>query len=162
MEKFDELYAKMAESTDIENMKLFGQACRKAVGLLATHMPTMAMEIIDELCAVNWDNYVTDREREAIVHNMDPEPRWSYEQVKAGLERLGLPMEDAPHYNCNAMYVAISMKYSDSARTIAEKVLGKTMSEVEEPDMLRYCYYLAHDVLTDKDKVFRIRKYFGL
>lgn len=162
MSKFDALYAKMAASTNIEDMKIFGKACRKAVNMLATHMPTMAVEIIDELCAMTWCNYLTDREAEEIVKNMEPGPRWSKEQVARGLERLGLPMEEAPCFNRNAMYVAISMKYSDSAETIAEKIMGKSLADVDDLTMLKACYHLAHDVLTDKDGVFRVRRYFDV
>ena len=138
MSKFDALYAKMAASTNIEDMKIFGKACRKAVNMLATHMPTMAVEIIDELCAMTWCNYLTDREAEEIVKNM------------------------APCFNRNAMYVAISMKYSDSAETIAEKIMGKSLADVDDLTMLKACYHLAHDVLTDKDGVFRVRRYFDV
>lgn len=77
MKKFDQLYAKMAASTDVEDMKLFGKAMRKAVSVLAVQMPAMANEIIEELCAVNWHNYITDKEVEEIVNNMEPRPKWS-------------------------------------------------------------------------------------
>ena len=68
----------------------------------------------------------------------------------------------ATDYNSYAMYVGISMKYSDSALTLAERVLKKSIAEVDELDMLKMCYYLAKDSLKDKDGVFNIRKYFGL
>lgn len=162
MKKFDQLYAKMSASTDIEDMKLFGKACRKAIEILAMQMPARSMDIIDELCALNWDNYLTDREADEIVKNMEPRPTWSKEQVMNGLKRLGLPTEESPYYNDNALYVAIEMKYSDSARTIAEDILKKSLSEVDDMEMLRICYHLALDVLKDRDGVFSIRKYFGV
>ncbi|MBR3285773.1 MAG: hypothetical protein IKI70_05805, partial [Bacteroidales bacterium] len=59
-------------------------------------------------------------------------------------------------------YVAISMKYSDSASTIADIVLKKSLNEVDGSEMLRICYHLALDLLKDKDGVFDIRKYFNL
>lgn len=162
MKKFDQLYAKMAASTDIEDMKLFGKVCRKAVEMLAVQMPARGMEIIEELCALNWDNYLTDREAEEIVANMEPEPKWSKEQVMTGLKRLGLPTEESPYYNGNALFVTISMKYSDSARTIAEDILKKNLNEIDDMEMLKILYHLALDVLKDRDGVFSIRKYFGL
>lgn len=162
MKKFDQLYAKMAASTDVEDMKLFGKAMRKAVSVLAVQMPAMANEIIEELCAVNWHNYITDKEVEEIVNNMEPRPKWSIDQVNSGLTRLGLPLEESPYYNNNALYVTISMKYSDSAATIADVALKKPLNEVEGTEMLRVCYHLALDLLKDKDGKFSIRKYFDL
>ena len=54
------------------------------------------------------------------------------------------------------------MKYSDSASTIADIVLKKSLNEVDGSEMLRICYHLALDLLKDKDGVFDIRKYFNL
>ena len=36
MQKFDELYAKMRKSSDVEDMKVFGRVMREAVGYLAS------------------------------------------------------------------------------------------------------------------------------
>lgn len=162
MKKFDQLYAKMAASTNIEDMKLFGKACRKAIEILSMQMPARSMEIIEELCAVNWDNYVTDAEAEKIVKQMDPKPKWSKELVMSTLPRMGLPTEESPYYNNNALYVTISMKYSDSAKTIAETILKKSLDDVEDMEMLKILYHLAKDVLKDPDGRFRVRKYFEL
>lgn len=162
MRKFDQLYAKMSASSDVANMKLFGSVMRKAIEQLTRYSMEDAADLVDELCSMNWDNYVTRKEAMAIVNSMDPQPKWSYEKVEAALAKLGLPMEESPYYNSYAMYVGISMKYSDSALTLAERVLKKSIAEVDELDMLKMCYYLAKDSLKDKDGVFNIRKYFGL
>ena len=162
MKKYDQLYAKMAASGDVANMKLFGRVMRKAIEKLAMYRIEEASDLVDELCSMNWKNYVTRKEAMTITSHMDPQPRWSYEQVETTLGKLGLPMEETPYYNSYAMYVAISMKYSDSANTLAERVLRKSIAEVDEIDMLKMCYYLAKDSLKDKDGVFNIRKYFNL
>lgn len=162
MRKFDQLYAKMAASNDVANMKLFGGVMRKAIEQLARYNIEDATDLVDELCSMNWDNYVTRKEAIAIVASMEPQAKWSFEKVEAALAKLGLPMEEAPYYNSYAMYVGISMKYSDSAQTLAERVLRKSIAEIDELDMLKMCYYLAKDSLKDKDGVFNIRKYFGL
>ena len=162
MDKYDRLYEKMAASGDVANMKLFGSVMRKAIEKLAMYRPEEAEDLVDELCAMNWKNFLTRKEAAAIVAKMDPQPRWSYEQIASTLAKLELPMEEAPYYNSQAMYVGISMKYSDNAHTIAERLLLKSIAEVGEVDMLKMCYYLAKDSLKDKDGVFNIRKYFGL
>ena len=162
MKRFDELYEKMASSTNIEDMKLFGRTCRKAVSALAVHIPSLAMEIIDELCALNWNNYVTNKEVDDILRRMEPKPKWSIDQVLNSLPRIGLPTEEAPYYNSNALYITISMKYSDSAKTIAETILKKPLESIDDLEMLSICWHLAVDVLKDKDRNFSIRKYFNL
>jgi hypothetical protein len=110
---------------------------------------------------MEWDNYVTRSEAEQIVKHMDPAAKWSEEQMMRALENLGYPKEEAPYYNEHALWVAVSMKYSDDAKTIAE-VLGKKVEEVEEVEMLRICHDLAMNVLKDADGVFDVRHYFCL
>lgn len=162
MAKFDELYEKMSRSSDVKDMKLFGKVMREAMEYIAENKSDIAEELTEKLCAMEWSNYLTRREAEEIVKNMVPNARWSEEQMKKGLEEIGLPTEEAPCYNEHALWVAVSMKYSDDAKTIAEKVMGKKVEEVEELEMLKVCHALALDVLKDADGVFDVRHYFCL
>lgn len=161
MHKFDSLYAKMATSTDVSDMQLFGSTFRKAMEWIAAYKPEKAEELICMLCAIEWDNYLTKAEAEQIVEAMEPKPVWSYDEFVRALDSLGLPCEESPYYNSYAMWVAASMKYSDSAKSIA-KILGRDSEEdVDKMEMVNVCYMLAHDILKDKDGVFNVRKYFG-
>ncbi len=162
MAKFDELYEKMSRSSDVKDMKLFGGVMREAMAYLTESKSEKAEELMEKLCAMEWCNYVTRREAEEIVKHMVPSARWSEEAMKRWLEELGLQKEEAPYYNEHALWVVVSMKYSDDAKTLAEEVMGKKVEEVEELDMFRMCHALAMDVLRDEDGVFDVRKYFGL
>lgn len=162
MGKFDELYEKMSRSSDVKDMKLFGRVMREAMVYLAENKREKAEELMEKLCAMEWENYVTQSEAEQIVKHMAPAAKWSEEQMMRGLEKLGYPKEEAPYYNEHALWVAVSMKYSDDAKTIAEEVIGKRVEEVDELEMLRVCHALALDVLKDADGVFDVRHYFCL
>lgn len=162
MAKFDELYEKMSRSSDVKDMKLFGGVMREAMAYLTESKSEKAEELTEKLCAMEWCNYVTRREAEEIVKYMVPSARWSEEEMKRWLEKLGLQKEEAPYYNEHALWVVVSMKYSDDAKTIAEEVIGKRVEEVDEQEMLRVCHALALDVLKDEDGVFDVRRYFGL
>lgn len=162
MQKFDELYQKMSKSTNTDDMKLFGHVMREAIAYIAANRPDKADELLEELCAINWDNYLTKKEADAIVKNMLPAVRWNEEQVIRSLSAMGYDVEEAPYYNSHALFATISMKYSDSAATIAERAFKMRLDEMNENELLDICYHLALDVLKDKDGIFNIRKYFGL
>ena len=99
MEKFDKLYQKMSVSDKVEDMKLFGRVMREAIHELANVRPERAEEMIEELCAINWKNYLTRREAEEIVSKMEPEAKWSRDQLERALKSDGLPMEEEPYYD---------------------------------------------------------------
>lgn len=157
--KFDELYAIMSRSTDVADMKLFGKVMREAVDYLAANSPKKAEELVNKLCAIKWDNYLTQEEAEKIVKEMNPSVNWTETEVFGALANKGYKKEEEPYYNSHALYAAICMKCSDNGETLKEKVLSKMDSRF---DLFEICYWLALDSLKDKDGVFRIRKYFGL
>lgn len=161
MEKFDKLYAEMAVSSDVEDMKLFGRVMREAMEVLAERMPEKAEGLLEELCAIEWDNYLTQNEAENIVANMEPAPKWSKEQVRRGLASLGRVMEEMPYYNECALYVTISMIMSDSGETLKE-LIADEKGNYDDMKLLNVCYKLAIDKLKDKDGVFNVRRYFSL
>lgn len=155
MKKYDHLYEKMATSNNIENMKLFGKVGREAMVQLAKHAPEKAQELVEELCAINWDNYLTEREAEKIVSNMVPQRPWPKEQWRVVMEQHGYKLEEEPYYNKCALYVTMSMIYSDSHDTI-ERYMNP------DADAFEIIHSLAIDKLKDKDGVFSIRSYFSL
>ena len=154
MKKYDQLYEKMATSGKIEYMKLFGKVGRESMMLLAKNMPERAQELIEKLCSINWDNYLTEREAEAIVLKMDPQRPWSREQWRSAMEQHRYALEEEPSYNSCAMYVTMCMIYSDDNETLKRYATGV--------DMFEFIHALALDKLKDKDKVFCVRKYFGV
>ncbi len=161
MEKFDTLYKKMSVSDKVEDMKLFGRVMRKAIQELASVRPERADEMLEELCAINWRNYLTRREAEEIVSKMEPNAIWSRDQVTRTLKSQGLPTEEEPYYNEYALWAEISKVFSDSGKTIMS-LMGWDKNTVEGERMLDACYRLALDNLKDLDGVYHIREYFGL
>lgn len=158
-EKFDSLYAKMATSKNVEYMTLFGKVMKK----MFSNLPSgVAEECVEELCAINWDNYLTRAEADRIVSEMSPQVPWGRDRFQTMLNDMEYEKEEPPYYNEHALYAAICMEYSDSSKTIAEKILKAKVGDVDSRELFSACYWLALDALKDKDGVFNIRKYFGL
>ena len=163
MNKFDELFAKMSASKNVEDMKLFGMVMREMFKFISERMPDKAEEYLEQLCAIKWENYLTKKEAEEIVLGMEPKPKWTKEQVKSTLDAMGFPHEEMPYYNWCSLYTTISMISSDSGETINKYAFGiNTTGTADEDAMFELIYHLAIDKLKDKDKKFNIRKYFGL
>lgn len=160
-QKFEELYETMATSNNPKYMKVFGETMKEMMGWLIYNRQDLAHDYLDNLCSILWNNYLTDKDVDAIITKMEPQPIWTKEQWKQAMENLGIKTEEKPFYNCNALYVAVSMIYSDSAKTIA-KLLGKDLEEVTTEEMAEATHMLAIDKLKDEDKVFNIRYYFGV
>ena len=160
MEKFDKLYQKMSVSDKVEDMKLFGRVMREAIQELASVRPERADEMLEELCAINWRNYLTRREAEEIVSKMEPEAKWSRDQLERSLRADGLPMSEEPYYNEYALWVEVSKIYSDSGRTLKEH-LNKIGLD-SDGELVNLIYGLAIDHLKDRDGVYDIRRYFKL
>ena len=152
-EKYQELHDKMVAGRNVENMKLFGTVMSNIMGDLIESDPEKAAEYIAQLEAVKWKNYLTEREAEDIVSNMEPAAPWKKETWKQALNECGCKSEEWPHYNEDALYVTMNMIMSDSGATIAKYV--------NNGNMFRFVYDIAVDKLKDIDDVFRIRKYFG-
>lgn len=154
MRKYDQLYDKMATSWKIDNMKLFGKVGRESMVLLAKNMPDKAQELLDKLCAINWDNYLTEHEAETITLKMEPQRPWTKEQWKAVLEQHGYKLDEEPYYNRWALYVTMCMIYTDDIESLKHYASGV--------DMFEFIHALALNKLKDKDKVYAVREYFKL
>ena len=154
MKKYDQLYTKMAASTNINDMKLFGKVGRETMEFVARQTPAKAEEFLEHLDAVNWDNYLTPKEAESIVDKMVPTRPWPRDQWRVVMEQHRYVLEEEPYYNSCAMYVTMCMIYSDSLETLKRYTSGV--------DMFEFVHALAIDKLKDKDQVFNIREYFNV
>lgn len=157
-----DLYDYMANSKNPANMKIFGKVMTKIFMWMSDYKPEMAQEMLDELEAVRWNNYLTPKEAEAVVSKMQPKAPWSREVWNGAMDRLGLKKEEEPCYNRCALWVAMNMVYTDHAETIARNILKKPLNEVPADQLVPGIRALALDLLCDKDGVFNIRSYFGL
>ena len=154
MEKYQELYSKMASGANIEKMKLFGHVMGDMMEELIATQPEKAAEYLERLEAVKWKNYLTHKEADKIVSSMEPQAPWGLEQWKQAMSQAGYELEEWPNYNRYALWTAMNMKMSDSGGTIQKYVNGS--------NLFKFVHELAIDSLKDRDEVFNIRKYFGV
>lgn len=151
----------MSKSGNPTYMKLFGSVMNEMMEWMIANKPDAAQEWMDKLCAIKWDNYLTQKEAEKIVAGMMPKAPWSREVWKNAMDSLGIETEEEPYYNSCALWVAMNMVYTDSSKTIA-MIMGKNVNEVSSEQMVRAVYALALDKLKDEDENFNIRAYFKL
>lgn len=152
-EKFDDLYTTILSSRDEKKMKILGCMTKKIMYQTIESHPQRAEEYLEILEAVNWNNYLTEKEADALVSKMSPAPKWTRQTWKATMEKMDEPLEAPPFYNKCALYVTMCMIDSDSGKTL------KTI-EPNEANYFKIVHSLATDKLLDKDGVFNIRHYF--
>lgn len=157
-DRYTGLYDYMAQSRDPKNMKAFGCVMTEMMDYLIQTKPDVAEEMIDQLEAIKWKQYLTPKEAEKIVAGMDPAGPWRRDVWKSTMEGFGLPLEEAPYYNKCALWVEMNKIYSDFGTEIAS-LLGKPLQPTDK-DIITACYKMALRNLKDKDGVYDIRKYF--
>lgn len=153
-ENYYELYEYMANSKNPDNMKAFGHVMNDMMEWLIVNKSDAAQEWIDRLQAIKWKNYLTQKEADSIVSDMEPKAPWSREQWRSAMEQKGYALEKEPCYNRCALYTTMNMIMSDSSET-----LGKY---IQAEDLFGIVHDLAEDKLTDKDGNFKVREYFAL
>ena len=159
-DRYTGLYDYMANSRDPKNMKAFGHVMNEMMDVMLAKMPDVAEEMIDQLEAIKWHQYLTPKEAEKIVAGMDPAGPWKRDVWKNTMESFGLPLEDTPYYNRCALWVEMNKMYSDFGDEIAA-LIGKPLTPTDK-DIIAACYKMALKTLRDKDGVYDIRTYFGL
>lgn len=152
--EFQALYNMMANSNKVENMHTFGNVHKEMMHWFIQNKPELAQEWLDKLESIKWKNYLSPKEAEKIVADMNPSAPWTKDQWKAAMEKHGFELEREPYYNSCALFTTMNMKMSDSGETLSKYIEGDKMFEA--------VYHLAVDALTDKDGKFVIRKYFGV
>ncbi len=152
-QRYEELYNYMATSQDPDNMKTFGNVMTEMMDWMIANKPDAAAEWIEKLEHIKWNNYLTPKEAEKIVGKMDPQRPWSREQWMQTMQQHGLPLEEEPHYNRCALYVTMSMIYSDSLEAIKKYIKP-------DADIFEFIHALAVSKLKDKDKGYSVREYF--
>ena len=160
-EKYYGLYDYMAQSRDPKNMKAFGRVMNDMMEVMLVKMPTEAEEMIEKLDSIKWKQYLTPKEAERIVANMNPKAPWSREVWNNAMDSLSLVKEEMPYYNRCALWVEMNKQYSDQAETVAE-LLGMPLQQIPTEKIVTAMYKMALNLLRDKDNVYNIRQYFGL
>lgn len=158
-ERYDELYETMAMSRDARKMKIFGEAEKWGFAQVLAMNPSIAEKWLKKIEAVDWNNYLTDEEADAIVAGLVAQdgrkgPIWSRSQVEGAVRGLGGETEYVPYYNGDALYVTMNMIASDQMDTLREYV--------PDQDMPKVVYKMAVNRLKDRDRPEFIRNYYGL
>ena len=159
MQRYEELYAMMATSTDIVKMQVFGEAEKWAFGKMSERDPALAQVWLDKLEPVMWNNYLSKAEAEAIVSkfvNADGTigAHWSYDTMRSAVESLGAVMSEEPFFNCWALWATMNMLYSDHAKSVNDFV--------PKEEQVKFYYAQAIEKLKDADRPHFIREYFEI
>ena len=152
--EFYALYNMMANSNKVENMHTFGNVHKEMMEWFIANKPELAQEWLEKLQSIEWKNYLSTKEAEKIVAEMNPPAPWTRDQWRTAMKEHGFDFDREPYFNRCALLVTMNMKMSDSGDTLAKYIEGDKMFEA--------VYHLAVDSLTDKDGRFKIREYFGL
>lgn len=155
-EKYDELYAIMANSGDPAKMHIFGEAEKWAFEQMNRTNPDMAKKWLDRIEAVKWDNYLCEASAMAIVSkfvNQDGTmgAKWTYQQVMDAVRAAGGNESEQPYYNSWALFVVMNWIASNSWKT-----LSTLTTEDKMPGVV---YALALDYLKDPDEPHFIQRY---
>lgn len=152
--EFQALYEKMANSNEVAFMRIFGNVHKEMMDWFIANKPELAQEWLDKLQSIKWKNYLTPKEAERIVAEMQPKAPWTKEQWRQAMEQKGFVTDEEPYYNSCALWAVMSMLMSDSSETL-KKHLG-------DADQFALVHDLALDKLKDKDERFNVRGYFGV
>lgn len=155
-EKYDELYAIMANSGDPAKMHIFGEAEKWAFEQMNRTNPDMAKKWLDRIEAVKWNNYLCESSANAIVAkfiNQDGTQgaKWNYQQVMDAVRAAGGNESEQPYYNSWALFVVMNWIASNSWKT-----LSTLTTEDKMPGVV---YLLALDYLKDPDEPHFIQRY---
>lgn len=156
------LYDYMANSKKPENMKAFGKVMTKMMNEMIATAPQKAEEYIEELSSIHWNQFLTKKEAEKIVANMQPKAPWSRDVWSNAMDSLGLQKEEEPYYNSCALWTVMNQVYTDHAKTIADNIIKKPLAEIPAEQLVPGIRALALDLLKDVDGKYNVRTYFGL
>ena len=168
--QYDKLYDDMRKSRNVSKMKHFGAAFTMMFEEVADKHPDIAMEILDFLSGMEYNNFVTPMEAtDVATHFINDdtflsgatEPskgaHWSMDILKGFLMQRGQQLEEKPYYNWPSLWLTVNMIYSDYADALAKMVGSK---ENERIAMASYSF--AVKKLKDRDRPHFIRDYFDL
>ena len=160
-ERYKELYGIMETSNEQKYMKLFGDVMSEMMGWMIKNQPQVAESMIEKLCAVNWEQYLTKAEATKIVSKMIPQAAWvDFDTWNKALTGLRLETERKGVFNAYALWVKMNAMYSKHIKAIAEYAFETPVDDIDSEKLVKLIHALAVDVLADADGVFDIRKYY--
>lgn len=167
MKRYEELYHKILQSKDDVKMEMLGDVFLSMMDQIEGSNPRLYKDMIEKLEATDWHNYLAESEAAKIAMSLVNQDgtrgaHWPYEAFRNAVESLGGKIEDAPYYNCYALWVTANMLYSDHAYSVAEDMGYKQPSEVPNEKMALSMYKKAVEKLRDADRPRFIRQYFRI
>lgn len=158
LDKYNELYAIMAQSAEPGKMHIFGEAEKWVFAQMVKSHPELANKWLERIEAVKWNNYLCESAAMDIVStliNTDGSrgPKWSYSQVMSAVQSLGGNTEHEPYYNSYALFVLMNW--------VASNEWGVLSKVVPEDKLTLTIYQLAVSYLTDPDEAHFIQRYWG-
>lgn len=165
MDEYMGLYRKAVSSKDPKKMKVLGEAQTWAFEQMAKVHPDMAENWLSHLEGLEWENFLSEKEAQNIGRRMTSQDgtkgaHWNYEAFGKTVDALGGKLEEKPYYNSYALWAVANMIYSDHAKSIAEDMGYKSVSEVPNEKIALSVYKKAVELFKDPDKGFNVRKYF--
>lgn len=160
-ERYQHLYDYMSASRDPKNMKIFGAVMTEMMNAMLQKMPAEAEEMVEKLESIKWHQFLTPKEAETIVNNMQPKAPWNREVWNSAMDSLNLIKEEEPFFNRCALWAEMNKQYSDHGESIAT-LLGKPLNEIPADVIVPAMHRFALDTLKDKDDIYNIRRYFNV
>lgn len=165
--KFHQIYEKMASSKNVEDMKIFGQSAMKMYEKVAAMSPNTAKEWLEHLEPIMWCNYIGMEKAKEIAGNLVNQdgskgPHWPMDVFFNVVARLGGKIEDEPAYNRYALWLVANAHYSDFAVSTAMDMGYKSVAEAPEEKMALSMYRKAVESLKDVDRKHYVRDYYRL
>ena len=160
-ERLDAFFEILKTSKKDSAFDIFKTAISEMLDFAYERDPSIVQTWLDDLGAVEWQNYINKKEAEAIVAEMEPKAPWTIEQWDKILEANKLDREEAPFYNPYALYVVMCSIYIVHAQTLA-KIVGQTIDEIPEEEFFQAVYFLALDRLKKNDANMDVRNWYNL
>ena len=160
-ERLDALFEILKTPRKDSTIDIFKTAVSEMMDFVYQRDPSMVQTWLDDLGAVEWQNYITRKEAEAIISKMVPAAPWTIEQWERMIETNELNREEAPYYNPYALFVVMSTIYADHAQTLA-KIMGQAVDDIPENEFFKAVYTLALDRLKKSDTDITVRNWYNL
>lgn len=165
-QRYEQLYHKMANSKDVRQMIIFGEAEHWAFKKMLMSDPKTAEMWLAKLEAVEWNNYLSDAEAVLVVSKLVNQDGsvggvWDKATFEKVVQANGGYTERMPSFNDNALWATAAMIYSDHAKSIAEDMGYSSVAEVPVEKMAMSVYRKALEKLCDSDRTYFVRPYFA-
>jgi hypothetical protein len=163
--RYEYLYNKMRTSKDITKMRIFGAAEKNVFRKLTSRDPALAKEWLDSIESICWNNYLSEQQAQMLASNLVNQDGskgayWGMDKFFSKVSELGGVIEQEPYYNRYALWMIANAHFSDYAKSTAEDMGYKSITEVPAEKMALSMYKKAIESLKDIDRPNYIERYY--